>query len=122
MSAKITFVCANCGIVFTKERRKCTRNRRFCCRKCAGLWQSKHRKGDSPFKVKTPDEPRPPRYDVVDIRVTEPLDVFPEYRPTVGRRYRAERYQGYAGLKRIGYVIEVNGHRVNVRQEECVEV
>lgn len=58
----------------------------------------------------------------MDIQVVENIDLFPEYKPAVGRRYRAERYQGYAGLKRIGYVIEVNGHRVNVRQEECVEV
>ena len=50
------------------------------------------------------------------------IDLFPEFRPEVGALYRAERYAGYAGIKQIGYVIQVNGHRVNIRESECVEV
>lgn len=57
-----------------------------------------------------------------DIQITKKIDLFPEFRPEVGALYRAERYAGYAGIKQIGYVIQVNGHRVNIRENECVEV
>lgn len=54
--------------------------------------------------------------------MTKELELFPEFRPERGETYPAERYAGQGGVKRAGYVICVNGHRVNIRADECVEV
>ena len=49
------------------------------------------------------------------------LDLFPDFVPEVGRVYDAEKYKD-AHYSMPGYVIVVNGHRVNVRYNECEEV
>ena len=65
----------------------------------------------------------PPAHDIVSIRVTTMLeDLFQDFRPVTGREYRAERYKLQGIAKKVGYVIDVNGHRVNIRQNEGVEV
>ena len=53
------------------------------------------------------------------IRITKEIFLYPEFKPEFGAEYTAERYQ-YG--KNVGYVIVVNGHRVNVRWNECEEV
>lgn len=58
-------------------------------------------------------------HEKVKIKVTEELTLFDEFEPEKGKVYEAERYNGPGA---IGYVIEVNGHRVNIRWNECEEV
>lgn len=53
------------------------------------------------------------------IRITKEIFLYPEFKPELGAEYTAERYQ-YG--KNVGYVVVVNGHRVNVRWNECEEV
>lgn len=53
------------------------------------------------------------------IRITKEIFLYPEFKPELGAEYTAERYQ-YG--KNVGYVVVVNGHRVNVRRNECEEV
>lgn len=53
------------------------------------------------------------------IMVTKDIDLFPDFKPTVGMIYDAEKYQFG---KIPGYVVVVNGHRVCVRFGECEEV
>lgn len=58
----------------------------------------------------------------VKIRITRPIEVYPELRPQVGQICQAEKYGPHTSLYRIGYVIESGGKRINIRANECVEV
>lgn len=114
-----TFKCANCGKEIIRNVKRPERPRAFCCYTCAAKWRVDHGQYQMGF---TMENRGTLPYDDVKIRVTKDLDLFPDYRPKVGDVYKAERYQGQNLSKVIGYVIAVNGHRVNIRQNECVEV
>ena len=58
----------------------------------------------------------------VNIRITRPIEIYPELSPVVGQIYPAERYSPPTSTKRYGYVIESGGKRINIRANECVEV
>ena len=58
----------------------------------------------------------------VNIRITKPVEVYPELSPAVGQIYPAERYSPPTSTKRHGYVIQSGGKRINIRADECVEV
>ena len=58
----------------------------------------------------------------VNIRITKPVEVYPELSPVVGQIYPAERYSPPTSTKRYGYVIQSGGKRINIRADECVEV
>ena len=58
----------------------------------------------------------------VNIRITKPVEIYPELRPHVGQTYPAEKYRPPTCTKRYGYVIESGGKRINIRANECVEV
>ncbi len=58
-------------------------------------------------------------YKKVQVRITTQIPVFEALSPTVGRVYDAERYDEYGC---IGYVVAINGKRINVRADECKEV
>lgn len=119
-----SFNCDWCGKKVIRQRRYRPKayQHKFCSCKCAAQWQVAHgihSKGTSTGKTKQPGAL--PHTDC-NIRITRKIDLFPDFQPEVGVKYRAERYVGYAGVKQIGYVIQVNGHRVNIRENECVEV
>lgn len=57
----------------------------------------------------------------VRIRITKPVELLPEFRPTVGAVYDAERWPSYTSPVG-GYVIVVGGKRINIRRNECIEV
>lgn len=111
--------CDYCGKEFTRKREYRESTHRFCSRACSARWVSA--KGQT-LKTFTMENRGTLPHDDVNVRITADLDLFPGYRPNVGSVYKAERYQGQGGSKLIGYVIAVNGHRVNIRQNECVEV
>ena len=110
-----TFTCDECGREFTRLQQNyhgCTH--KFCGRECRFAYLRKHpenaqRKGLLP-------------HDMVTIRITKRIGVFPELMPRVGARYTAERYQNISSRVRYGYVISVRGKRINVRAEECMEI
>lgn len=58
----------------------------------------------------------------VNIRITKPVEIYPELSPVVGQIYPAERYSPPTSTKRYGYVIQSGGKRINIRADECVEV
>lgn len=86
----------------------------FCNRACYTAYRRKHAK--KPFAYTTNTQ----RWKGnVKIMVTKDIDLFPDFKPTVGMIYDAEKYQFG---KIPGYVVVVNGHRVCVRYGECEEV
>ena len=113
------FKCDYCGNEFTRNHKYPESAHSFCCYQCAAKWRVENGRHNAGF---TMENRGTLPYDDVKIRVTKDLDLFPDYRPRVGDVYKAERYQGQNLSKLIGYVIAVNGHRVNIRQNECVEV
>lgn len=118
--ALTTFQCAYCGKVETKERMRSKSGQNFCSRQCAGKWRAANGMMPKRFGAYKRE---PPEHDIVGIRVTAMLEeLFQDFRPVTGREYRAERYKLQGMAKKVGYVIDVNGHRVNIRQNECVEV
>lgn len=46
--------------------------------------------------------------------------IYADFRPIPGKTYIAEKYECHRAP--TGYVVSVNGHRVNVRNDECKEV
>lgn len=116
----VTFKCKNCGEIAVRTGKSAHKGQKFCCLSCAAKWRTSH--VQQVHKTFTMDNRGTLPYDDVNVRITADLDLFPGYRPNVGSVYKAERYQGQGGSKLIGYVIAVNGHRVNIRRDECVEV
>lgn len=118
--AQITFRCEYCGAEVTKQLKHRNDAPRFCCQSCAGKWRAANGMVPVGFGIKKRGKLP---YDIVKIRVTKTLEeLFQVFRPDVGREYQAEKYKGQGAVKSVGYVIDVNGHRVNIRQNECVEV
>lgn len=60
--------------------------------------------------------------EIVKIRLTKPLPVFPEFQLTVGRVYTAEKYAGCSGANTTYIVTRDEKHRTIVRLHECEEV
>lgn len=58
---------------------------------------------------------------ITQIVITAKIPVWPQFCPEIGRKLRAEKYASSIG-SRIGYVVEVGGKRICVRQEECKEL
>lgn len=58
----------------------------------------------------------------VNIRITKPVEIYPELRPAVRQIYPAERYSPPTSVKKPGYVIESGGKRINIRADECEEI
>ncbi len=52
----------------------------------------------------------------VNIRITKPVEIYPELSPAVGQIYPAERYSPPTRTKRYGYVIKSGGKRINIRR------
>ena len=117
--AKITFACDYCGTVVTKKRGKKAAAHSFCSYTCAAKWRIANGRVRQSYDMN--NRGKLP-HDMVDIKVTEVIDLFPVCRPVVGKQYRAERYKGQGNPDRIGYVINVNGKRINIRMDECEEV
>lgn len=110
-----TLVCETCGNQFTAEVYP-NSNRRFCSPRCAGIeaCRAKGRDGSKGYG-KLAAVP-------CKIIVRHPLGLFPGFEPTVGKIYNAAKHNVQGKGQKIGYVIEVNGHRINVRANECIEI
>lgn len=54
------------------------------------------------------------------IVIMQKVDLFRECRPELGKIYEAECYKSKFGAK--GYVIQINGKRINIRNDEAIEV
>lgn len=104
------YVCEFCGKEFYHAGRN---SRRFCGKTCAGRAILRSNGGSGHKKGK---------YTMVKIVVTQDLCLRPGMNPIVGNTYDAERYTTQYSRTGVGYVITVNGHRINVRTDECVEV
>lgn len=115
----VTFTCPGCG----KTVRKFLKSDReyqttYCNRECYTAWRRKNAKTDYK-KLKRFPKYSPSVYKKTKIIVTKDIDLFPDFKPTVGAVYDAEKYiYGQSPA----YVIVVNGHRVNIRYGECEEV
>lgn len=110
----VTFTCAGCGKT-RKQWREMGRSAYFCDKNC---YAAARRSGAYTQRYKT-NKPGTLSHETVKIRVIEDLALFDEFEPEKGKIYDAERYNGPGA---IGYVIEVNGHRVNIRWNECEEM
>lgn len=104
------YVCEFCGKEFYRAGRN---SRRFCGKECAGRAILPPSGGKQTQKD---------RYTAVKIVVTQDLCLRPGMNPIVGNTYDAERYKAQYSQRGVGYVITVNGHRISVRADECVEV
>lgn len=115
-----TFKCAYCGAAFERNPKKVVSEHVCCSKACARKLEAVGRRSRGENHRTQRKGPLP--YETVTIRMTKDVDLFPDFRPETGCDYCAERYRGQYGLRKIGYVISVNGHRVNIREDECVEV
>lgn len=115
-----TFKCAYCGETFERKPTSVVSKNVCCSRTCARKLEAVGRRNRGESHRTQRKGPLP--YETVTIRMTKDVDLFPDFRPETGSEYCAERYRGQCGLRKNGYVISVNGHRVNIREDECVEV
>ena len=116
MTEVITFVCPGCGKTVTARRRP-GKSAYFCNMGCyvaartSGAWRQP--------RTTAPNAPGSLPHKDAMIRITADIDLYRDFKPQKGKIYKAERYDG-PGM--MGYVITVNGHRVNIRWDECEEV
>lgn len=116
----VTFECTGCGATVSRNLKRSDQPTHFCCRECYLAWRD--RDGDSRHRRSgAKPAPKAKKCEHVKIAVVRKLDLFPGFVPEVGRVYDAEKYKD-AHYSMPGYVIVVNGHRVNVRYNECEEV
>ena len=113
---RMTFVCHGCGKTVTKAVNDDGAKHRYCSTECYTAYRRKHAKNKYKAYCGTHDAKTCRK---ARIRITKDIFLFPEFKPELGAEYTAERYQ-YG--ENVGYVIVVNGHRVNVRWNECEEV
>ena len=113
---RMTFVCHGCGKTVTKAVNDDGAKHRYCSTECYTAYRRKHAKNKYKAYCGTHDAKTCRK---ARIRITKEIFLYPEFKPEFGAEYTAERYQ-YG--KNVGYVIVVNGHRVNVRRNECEEV
>lgn len=116
MNKKVTFQCPTCGRWVTRVRDD-SAGKMYCSFECANMarGQNDYEEGYARLRNKAGDLP----HDMVKIVITEEIPVFPQFRPVVGKVYRAERYRSDRTSGATGYVIVVNGTRINVREAEC---
>ena len=99
--------CALCG----KEYQPTHGNQVFCSRKCAGNYDRR----------KVIQGKRSGLCEMVGIRITKEIPVYPELRPKVGRIYQAEVNR--SNPERAFYCIQdIAGKRIIVRNDECTEI
>ncbi len=115
-----TFKCAYCGETFERKPTSVVSKNVCCSRTCARKLEAAERQKRGENHRTQRKGPLP--HEDVRIRITKRIDLFPEYRPSVGFIYEAEKYRFVEKTHLAGYVICVNGHRINIRQDECVEV
>lgn len=104
-------ICQMCGNTFIQTNHN-KKNQKYCCRECA---DNARRRGALSCK----NFPQGMPYTTVKIEITKAIPIFKYLRPQVGAVYEAERYDCTGAL---GYVIEINGKKINIRQDECKEV
>ena len=116
MNKKVTFQCLTCGRWVTRVREE-SAGKLYCSFECANLARSRSSREEAGkrYTNKAGDLP----HDMVQIVITAEIPVFPQFRPAVGKIYSAERYRNSRTSDATGYVIVVNGTRVNVREGEC---
>lgn len=115
-----TFKCDYCGKTFIRTS-KLVRSEHVCCsRRCARYLEAAERQKRGENHRTQRKGPLP--HDDVKIKITKQIDLYSDYAPAVGAVYDAERYRFVDRVHLVGYVICVNGHRINIRQGECVEV
>ena len=130
METLVKKTCALCGRTFLRSIGKVNENksgRYYCSRSCASIAQHMERRArmaamNTPPESPKPEEPRRLPHTMVRIRIMERVPVDPEYQPPVGSEHEAERYAGVGKIKRVGYVIQSGGKRINIRWNECIEI
>lgn len=107
-----------CRFAMRRQERKrlCILRTVVCKRPCAGTFKKEQ---GMTFQSKSKEKFMTPT--AVRIRITKPVELLPELRPTVGAVYDAERWPSYTSPVG-GYVIVVGGKRINIRRNECIEV
>lgn len=100
-----SYTCDYCGSPFTRQNRASETQLRFCGLNCRDRYNA---------------EKQRIRYSKTRIRITKAMNIFPELAPKIGAEFAAEHYKN--GAKSLGYVIEINGKRINVRCDECIEI
>lgn len=129
MEQYVELKCEQCGKKFLRTLGKVNENksgRYYCSRSCASIAQHMERRArmaamNAPPEPPKPEEPRRLPHTMVRIRIIDKVPVDPEYQPTVGSEYDAEKY-GPQKYQRAGYVIQSGGKRINIRWNECIEI
>lgn len=124
----VKLICPQCGQEFYRTPyylRQYGKYRPCCSTACKAAYIKANRIAG---KLAREEHPRAANGELrlphtwVKIRITRPIEVYPEIRPQIGQIYPAEKYGPPTSLSRIGYVIESGGKRINIRADECVEV
>lgn len=102
----VLYKCDYCGRPFVRDQKVRNQKLVFCSMNCRSKSCARARK-------LLP-------HTIARIRITQALDVYPQCAPKIGAEYTAERYDN--GSNRTGYVIEIDGKRINVRCYECIEI
>lgn len=90
-------------------------NQIYCSRDCAKEAAKREPRDTTPMGKR--------EKDLVRVRITKTVPVFPEMRPRVGGVYMAERVRQKRGSGGMFYVIrEIGPMGLVVRENECVEV
>ena len=124
----VKLICPQCGKEFCRSQSYLRQYGKYtpCCSKAckganikatraAGRMQQGARMRAENGELRLP-------HSRVNIRITKPVEIYPELSPAVGQIYPAERYSPPTSTKRYGYVIQSGGKRINIRADECVEV
>ena len=124
----VKLICPQCGKEFCRSQSYLRQYGKYtpCCSKAckdanikatraAGRMQRGERMRAENGELRLP-------HTRVNIRITKPVEIYPELSPVVGQIYPAERYSPPTSTKRYGYVIQSGGKRINIRADECVEV
>ncbi len=109
-------ICPACGNAFFFDE-KLSPNRKFCCITCMRRFQSSESQCGA--KVLSKESRQLAGKSKATIKITKAIDIFPELRPKVGSKWKAEKYLYSDG--RTGYVIQTK-KRINIRSNECEEV
>lgn len=109
----IAGICPVCGKSITYQAWK-KNKQKFCSREC--VYEARRAGLVSCVSYKQSPETT---FEKCRIKILRQIPIYKNLRPEVGEIYEAEKYSGLGG---IGYVISVNGKRINVRADECKEV
>lgn len=125
----VKLICPHCGKEFYRTESYLQQYGKYtpCCSRACSAANGKEQRmagtvKDRPTRPCTADADKRLPHVMAKIRITKPIELYPELCPVVGQVYTAEKYGRPTSYGTTGYVIESGGKRINIRITECEEV